>query len=197
MGEARKYYTVTEEILTDIGGAVAHPTRKACAAAVIPNPWAGRGYVPDLSADAAAVAPRLAYRLTEQLAGALGGTEYIAAFGKAGVVGQGGEIEHAAALIHTPYFGNVFRELTQASSVIVFADAAGPAGTPVTVPMWHTTAAGTRSHYQTMSVRIPEAPRDDEIVVFAAASNGARPNARIGDRTTDPAVRLTDLELTP
>jgi hypothetical protein len=58
--------------------------------------------------------------------------------------------------------------------------------------MWHKTEAATRSHYQTVSVRVPDAPRHDEIVVIAAGSSGGRPNARIGDRTSDPVVRLAD-----
>jgi hypothetical protein len=63
--------------------------------------------------------------------------------------------------------------------------------------MWHKTQATTRSHYQTITVRIPDAPRADEIVVIAAGASGGRPNARIGDRATDPKVRLADHPRTP
>lgn len=197
MTALRKTFTITEELHTELGEPVQHGTHKAAAAAVIPNPWARAGPFADLTIGVDQIGPHLAQQLTTQLTTALGGVEHIAAFGKATVVGLAGETEHGAALIHTPYFGNIFRELVQGSSVIVFADSSGPAGTSMTVPMWHTTAAGTRSHYQTMPVRISEAPHDDEIVVIAAAATGPRPNARIGDRTTDPAVQLADMEPLP
>lgn len=197
MSAVRKSFTVVEETLSELGRPVQYAGRRAAAAVVIANPWAGAGVVDDLSPAVEKLAPRLARQLASQLAAALGGVERIAAFGKAALVGQAGEIEHGSALIHTPYFGNIFRELVRATSIIVFADGTGAAGSSLTVPMWHTTAAATRSHYQSMPIRVPEAPHDDEIIVVAAAASGARPNARIGDRTTDPAVHLTDLEPIP
>jgi hypothetical protein len=63
------------------------------------------------------------------------------------------------------------------------------------VPLWHKTAAATRSHYQTVSARVPDAPRADEIVVVAAASTGPRPHPRIGDRRTDPLVTSSNVEV--
>jgi hypothetical protein len=189
----RKLYTVAEDIVTELGAPVDHLTRRVAAAAVIDNPWAGLGRVDELAEEAARIAPALARELAARLRGLLGGVDEVEAFGKAAIVGLGGELEHGAALIHTPYFGNVLRELVDGSSIIVFSDDRGPAGTPLTVPIWHKTAAATRSHYQTIQVRVPDAPRDDELVVVAAAASGPRPNARIGDRTTDPAVRLEQL----
>lgn len=188
----RKVCTVVEDVVTELGQPVAHPSRRAAVAAVITNPWAGRGVVPDLNDDVIAVAPVLAHELTARLIRALGGVDRLEAFGKAAIVGLGGEIEHAGALIHTPYFGNLFREMTAGSSIIVFSDDRLDAGASLTVPMWHKDEAATRSHYQTLSVRIPDAPRADEVVVIAAASTGGRPNARIGDRTSDPQVHLVD-----
>jgi len=115
------------------------------------------------------------------------------AFGKAALVGTDGEIEHGAALIHTPWFGDVVRQALDGTSIIVFSDARGPAGTSLVVPVWHKSAAATRSHYQTVEVRVPDAPRPDEIVLVCAAATGGRPLARIGDRSTDTAtVRLED-----
>jgi len=189
----RKLYTVAEDIVTELGAPVDHLTRRVAAAAVIDNPWAGLGRVDELAEEAARIAPALARELAARLRGLLGGVDEVEAFGKAAIVGLGGELEHGAALIHTPYFGNVLRELVDGSSIIVFSDDRGPAGNPLTVPIWHKTAAATRSHYQTIQLRIPDAPRDDELVVVAAAASGPRPNARIGDRTTDPAVRLEQL----
>ncbi|MBW8819557.1 MAG: amino acid synthesis family protein [Streptomyces sp.] len=189
----RKVVTVVEEVLLELGRPVATPVRRVAVAAVLRNPWSGHGFVADLQPEVEAVAPELAQLLTGKLIDALGGADRVEAFGKAAVVGLDGEIEHGGALIHTPYFGNVLRELTEGTSIIVFSDDRLPAGEPLTVPLWHKTAAATRSHYQTVQIRVPDAPRPDELVVVAAAASGPRPNARIGDRRTDPAVRLVDL----
>jgi Amino acid synthesis len=59
--------------------------------------------------------------------------------------------------------------------------------------MWHKTQAATRSHYQTITARVSDAPRADELVVIAAASTGPRPHPRIGDRTTDPVITAESL----
>ncbi|MET9831565.1 amino acid synthesis family protein [Streptomyces sp. NPDC006385] len=188
----RRICTVFEDLVTELGVPVAGPVRRAAVAAVITNPWAGRGVVDDLNDEVVKVAPPLAHELTSRLVDALGGADRVEAFGKAAIVGLGGETEHAGALIHTPYFGNLLREITEGSSVIVFSDDRAEAGAPLTVPMWHKLHATTRSHYQTITVRVPDAPRADEIVVIAAGSSGGRPNARIGDRSADPQVRLAD-----
>jgi hypothetical protein len=188
----RRICTVFEDVVTELGRPVTSQVRRAAVAAVIANPWAGRGVVDDLNDEVVRVAPMLAHELTSRLVDALGGTDRVEAFGKAAIVGLGGETEHAGALIHTPYFGNLFREITEGSSVIVFSDDRAEAGAPLTVPMWHKLHATTRSHYQTITVRVPDAPRADEIVVIAAGSSGGRPNARIGDRAVDPQVRLAD-----
>lgn len=193
---ARKITTVTEDLVREVGAPVEHDSRRAATAAVIANPWAGRGHVRDLSVDSAKVAPSLARTLSSRLTAALGGTEEVEAFGKAAVVGLGGELEHAAALIHTPYFGNVLRELVEGTSIIVFSDERGPAGSALTVPIWHKNESATRSHYQTIQVRVADAPREDEILVIAAAASGPRPNARIGDRRSDPDVQLSELATT-
>lgn len=188
----RKICSITEELVSELGVPVSAPVRRVAVAAVVSNPWAGRGLVDDLNPEVAAVAPVMAHELTARLVEALGGTQQVKAFGKAAIVGLAGEIEHGGALIHTPYFGNLFREITEGNSIIVFSDDRMEAGASLTVPMWHKNEAATRSHYQTIAVRIPDAPRSDEIVVIAAGSSGGRPNARIGDRNSDPVVRLAD-----
>jgi hypothetical protein len=193
--QIRKVCTVVEDLVSELGSPVATPVRRAAVAAVIANPWAGRGVVPVLDDEVVDVAPELAHQLSARLIEALGGVGRVEAFGKAAIVGSGGEIEHAGALIHTPYFGNLLRELTEGQSIIVFSDDRADAGASLTVPMWHKMHAATRSHYQTIAVRVPDAPRADEIVVVAAGSTGGRPNARIGDRSSDPEVRLADLPM--
>jgi hypothetical protein len=189
----RRILTVVEETVTELGEPVHTPVRRAAVVAVVANPWAGRGVQDDLSAEVAGLAPTIAHALSDRLLAALGSADRVQAFGKAAIVGLDGEIEHAGALIHTPYFGDVLRSRVEGRSIIVFSDLRAPAGAALSVPLWHKDHAATRSHYQTVSVRVPDAPRPDEIAVIAAASDGPRPNARIGDRRTDAALTEHDL----
>ncbi|MER6562465.1 amino acid synthesis family protein [Streptomyces sp. NPDC001027] len=193
----RKLVVYRDVVLTEAGERPARPARRASVAAVVRNPWAGTGPSADLSGEQARVGPVLARLLTDRLVASLGGVDAIEAFGKAAVVGAAGEIEHAGALIHTPYFGNLVREFLHGESIICFADTRADAGETLVVPLWHKTRASTRSHYQTISARVSDAPRADEIVVVAAASTGPRPHPRIGDRMTDPVVTTETLEVVP
>jgi len=190
----RKLVVHRELVVTEAGATPARPVRQATAAAVVHNPWIGTGPAHDLSADVARIAPVLARLLTDRLIAALGGMDAVEAFGKAAIVGCAGEIEHGGALIHTPYFGNLMREFLNGESIICFADARADAGEPLVIPLWHKTEAATRSHYQTVTARVSDAPRADELVIIAAASTGSRPHPRIGDRTTDPAITTKTLE---
>ncbi|NKX55719.1 amino acid synthesis family protein [Arthrobacter mobilis] len=190
----RKIVYYQEEVLLENGVLPPVPALRATAAAVLANPWAGTGPETDLGPATREIAPQIARALTDRLIAGLGGAEKIEAFGKAAIVGTAGEIEHAGALIHTPFFGNLVREFLEGSSIICFADERAEAGQPLVVPLWHKTEAATRSHYQTVTARVSDGPRPDEIVVIAAASTGPRPHARIGDRATDPAVTSRILE---
>ncbi|MBS3178319.1 MULTISPECIES: amino acid synthesis family protein [unclassified Pseudoclavibacter] len=184
----RKIFTAYEDVISD--GGVDAPTaiRQASAVAVVRNPWIGQGKLADLTEATAEVAPVVAKLLSDRLLAALGGAGKVEAFGKAAVVGLEGEIEHAGALIHTPYFGNLLREFLEGTSIICFSDTRADAGGDLRVPLWHKTAAATRSHYQSLDVHLADAPHRDEIAVIAVASSGPRPHPRIGDRTTDVPV---------
>ncbi|MGU3502976.1 amino acid synthesis family protein [Mycobacterium sp. C31M] len=190
----RKLVVQRDAVITEGGVHPARPARQASVAAVIANPWVGTDPSRDLSAEVESIAPALARLLSERLIDTLGGADAVEAFGKAAIVGTAGEIEHGGALIHTPYFGNLMREFLEGTSIICFADTRADAGDPLVIPLWHKTAAATRSHYQTVTTRISDGPRADEIVIIAAGSTGPRPHPRIGDRTTDPAVSLKSLE---
>jgi hypothetical protein len=190
----RKVVVYREALMTEAGARPARPAVQASVAAVIRNPWVGTAASRDLAPETAAVAPVLARIVSQRLLALLGGVDTVEAFGKAAIVGTAGEIEHGAALIHTPYFGNLMREFLDGTSIICFADTRAEAGESLVVPLWHKSQAATRSHYQTVSTRVSDGPRPDEIVVVAAASTGPRPHPRIGDRTTDPAVTLKSLE---
>lgn len=193
----RKIFTTVDEILSDGGVDAPRVVRQASAVAIVSNPWVGGGQIRDLQPQTERIAPILAKLLSERLLAALGGAHAVEAFGKAAVVGLGGEIEHAGALIHTPYFGNLLREYLEGTSIICFADARADAGSDLRVPMWHKNAAATRSHYQSLEIHLADAPHADEIAVIAVASTGPRPHPRIGDRTTDVVVTSQILEGIP
>ncbi len=192
--DLRKVVLYRETVVTEADEYPSRPALQASVAAVIRNPWLGTPPSRDLTPEVIQTAPMLAQLLTERLIDALGGVDAIEAFGKAAIVGAAGEIEHGGALIHTPYFGNLMREFLEGESIICFADVRAEAGEPLVVPMWHKTKAATRSHYQTVSTRVSDGPRADELVIIAAGSTGPRPHPRIGDRTTDPAVTVKSLE---
>lgn len=177
-----------EEIIADGGASPDAPLTQAAAIAVLANPWAGTDTQADLAPAAEQVAPVLAKVLTDRLLDSLGPASAIEAFGKGAVVGVDGELEHAGALIHTPYFGNIMREMLEGTSVLCFADGRSGPSASIRVPMWHKTHATSRDHYQTIDLRLTDAPKADELCVIAAASTGPRPFARIGDRRTDGAV---------
>lgn len=192
--DVRKVVVYREQLVTESGVGPARPAQQASVAVVIRNPWAGTPAGRDLGPEVERIAPGIARLVSDTLIEMLGGVDAIEAFGKAAIVGTAGEIEHGAALIHTPYFGNLMREFLGGESIICFADTRADAGETLVVPMWHKTVAATRSHYQTVTTRVSDAPRADELVIVAAGSTGPRPHPRIGDRTTDPAVTAHILE---
>ncbi|WP_129660148.1 amino acid synthesis family protein [Rothia halotolerans] len=190
----RRITTVRDELRREAGRELERPLRQAAAVAVLRNPWLDEGLEGDLGPATERIAPILGKLLSDRLIQALGGVEHIEAFGKAALVGLDGELEHAGALIHTPYFGNIVRELLEGTSVLCFADGRSTAGADLRVPLWHKTHATSRKHYQTMDVHLADAPRADEICVIAAASDGPRPFPRIGDRSTDRPITTEILE---
>ncbi len=183
----RKWHTTSETVLSEVGAPDCVQVTLVAAAVVVANPWHGQRWVDDLQPRVREIAPLIARGVVERILAKLGGPANLESFGKGALVGLDGEIEHGAALIHTPYFGDAYRHAVDGTSIIAFADHRGDAGSLLTIPVWHKTKAATRSHYQTVQVRVPDAPRADEIVIVAAAASGPRPLARIGDRTTDAA----------
>jgi hypothetical protein len=183
--QIRKTLLNIETTLIEGGRAAAPPLRLITAAVVIKNPWAGRGFVPDLKPEILDVAPELGALLTQMICDAAGGGDQVQAYGKAAVVGLDGEIEHASALIHTLRFGNHYRRAVGAKSYLAFTNTRGPANCPVMIPLMDKNDEGRRSHYLTIQFSIPDAPAADEILVALGASIGGRPHHRIGDRYQD------------
>ncbi len=181
----RKIVRVIEETRHEIGRPLESPIRMIAAAAVLKNPWAGKGYVEDLRPNILALAPKLGDELVPILMRDAGGGNAIEAYGKAAVVGMAGEIEHASGFIHTLRFGNKFREAVGGTSFLSFTNKrCGPGGS-VQIPMAHKLDAGQRSHYITMEFSIADAPDTDEIVVAIGAATGGRAFPRIGNRYSD------------
>ncbi|MFN3211420.1 MAG: amino acid synthesis family protein [Roseovarius sp.] len=171
---------------------VAVPTRLIAAVAIIRNPWFGRGHVEDMGPEIRSHGPVLGTLLTEMILEAAGGM--IEGYGKASVVGMGGEQEHGQGLTHTLWFGNRYREAVAAKSYMVFANTRGGAGTSLVIPLMDKDDGGRRSHYQTIHLSVPDAPAEDEIIVALGASVGGHPNHRIGDRYADLKEMGHDLE---
>ncbi|RUU51297.1 amino acid synthesis family protein [Mesorhizobium sp. M2C.T.Ca.TU.002.02.1.1] len=185
--EIRRIITIVEETREEGGRPVDPPTRRAAAVAVIRNPFAGR-YVDDLSA-LSDIGAELGEILPKRAVAALGiPGDQVESFGKAAAVGANGELEHAAAILH-PKLGAPFRDvLGTGAALIPSSKKRGGLGIPLDVPLGHKDAAKVRSHFDGMEVRVPDAPRDDEIVVAIAVTDSGRPHPRVGGLTKEQIV---------
>lgn len=180
----RKLVTVVDETCVEMGRTIDPPTRRAAALAVIANPCAGR-YEEDLEA-LMAIGAELGALLGERAVAALGIVPAAAeSYGKAAIVGERGELEHAAAILH-PRLGKPLRDQVGGGAALVpSAKKMGGPGTPLDVPLGHKDAAYVRSHFDAIEVRVADAPRADEIVVAVAVTDSGRPLPRVGGLTTD------------
>lgn len=183
--QIRKTMLNIETTLIEGGKAAVTPLKFITAAAVIKNPWAGKGFVENLKPEIHEVAPVLGELLTGMIIEAAGGGDKVEGYGKAAVVGLDGEVEHASALIHTLRFGNHYRTAVGAKTYLAFTNTRGPANCPIMIPLMDKNDEGRRSHYLTIQFSIPDAPAADEIVIALGASIGGRPHHRIGDRYQD------------
>ena len=162
-----------------MGQPVAPPTRRAAAIAVIANPFAGR-FGADLS-ELVQTGAMLGEMLTQRAVTALGIVPAaVESYGKAAIVGEAGEIEHAAAILH-PKLGAPMRAVLGGGAALVpSAKKRGTVGTVIDVPLGHRNAAYVRSHFDAMEVSIPDAPRAREILVAVVLTGSGRPLARVG-----------------
>ena len=175
--DVRKIAIITEEIHHEGGPLAKRPVKKGAIAAVVRNPFAGR-YEEDVQPFMDLLKP-LGFEMAERLIKALGGPKKIEGYGKAIIVGVNGESEHAA-LWHVPG-GYGMRELLEHSKAIVPSTIkVAPAGTVIDVPIHHRTAAYVRSHFDSVEVRVADAPRPDEIVFILAMTCGGRVHERMG-----------------
>ncbi|MEZ5670706.1 MAG: amino acid synthesis family protein [Alphaproteobacteria bacterium] len=174
----RKTLLTVEEIFHEGGPVAAQPRRRAAAAAVIANPFAGRyepgiqGFMEDLKA--------LGALLTDRLIAALGGdVSVIDGYGKGAIAGEAGELEHCA-LWHVPGGYAMREKLGESKAIVPSAKKVGGIGARLDIPLGHINAAYVRSHFDAMEMGVPDAPRSNEIVYILAMACGPRIHARVG-----------------
>ena len=180
----RKLVTFVEETREEGGRAVDPPTRRAAAVAVIENPFAGR-YVEDLT-ELTDIGEELGGLLAEKALAALGvPPERAESYGKAAAVGENGELEHAAAILHPKLGAPVRKALGKGAALIPSSKKRSGLGAPLDIPLGHKDAAFVRSHFDGMEVRIVDAPRANEIMVAVAITDSGRPHPRVGGLRKD------------
>jgi hypothetical protein len=175
----RKLVVQVDETRIEMGQKIDPPTRRAVAIAVIDNPYAGR-YEAKLDALIEA-GEELGALLGKKCVEALGIQPGEAqSYGKAAIVGEAGELEHAAAILH-PKLGAPLRVAVEKGAALVpSAKKMGTLGTAIDVPLGHKDAAFVRSHFDAIEARVADAPRANEIVVAVAVTASGRPLPRIG-----------------
>jgi len=177
--DIRKLVVTVDETHTEGGKAVSPPTRRALAMAVIRNPYAG-AYHESLD-ELIAIGEELGALLGQRCVQALGIAPADAhSYGKAAIVGEAGELEHAAALLH-PKLGAPLRKAVEKGAALVpSAKKRGGLGTAIDVPLGHKDAAFVRSHFDAIEARVSDAPFAHEIVVAVAVTDSGRPHPRVG-----------------
>jgi hypothetical protein len=180
----RKLMVVVDETMVEMNRKISPPTRRAAAVAVIENPFAGR-YVEDLS-ELMDVGAELGGFLGDRCVAALGIKPGEAeSYGKAAMVGENGELEHAAAILH-PKLGAPLRKAVEKGAALVpSSKKMGGPGQALDIPLGHKDAAYVRSHFDGMEVRMNDAPRANEIMVAVAVTDSGRPLPRVGGLKAD------------
>jgi hypothetical protein len=175
----RKIVVQVDEIRIEMGRPVEPAARRAVAMAVIDNPFAGR-YSDNLEA-LSSIGEELGQLLGAKCVEALGiQPERAHSYGKAAIVGEAGELEHAAAILHPKLGATLRREVSRGAALVPSSKKIGGLGTAIDVPLGHKDAAFVRSHFDAIEARVSDAPRANEIVVAIAVTDSGRPLARVG-----------------
>lgn len=178
----RKTAVWVEETHIEMGRDISPPTRKAVAVAVIENPFAGE-YVEDLT-PLMDIGAELGKLLGERCVAALGiKPEQAESYGKAAMVGENGELEHAAAILHPKLGAPLRKAVEQGAALVPSSKKMGGPGQDLDVPLGHKDAAYVRSHFDGIEVRMNDAPRANEIMVAVAVTDSGRPLPRVGGLT--------------
>ena len=175
----RKIVVQVDETHIEGGQAIDPPTRRALAMAVIDNPYAGH-YSANLDA-LIEIGEELGGVLGQRCVQALGITpEQAHSYGKAAIVGEAGELEHAAAVLHPKLGAPLRKAVSHGAALVPSAKKRGTLGTIIDVPLGHKDAAFVRSHFDAMEARVSDAPRANEMVVAVVVTDSGRPAPRIG-----------------
>jgi hypothetical protein len=176
--DIRRLLCFTDHKEVEAGHRHEQPLRRVAAVAIVANPYAGR-YVEDLS-EAIAASVEVGAVLAKLAVEAMGSYK-VESYGKGGVVGLGGELEHANAMLTTT-FATPLREAVGGAEAWIpsFTKLAAP-GCLIDVPLAHKDALYVRSHYDGVSVTLPpDAPAADEVALIVCLANRGRLNARVG-----------------
>ena len=177
--QIRKIIVQVDEVLQEGGQAVKPPTRRALAMAVIANPYAGK-FSENLD-QLIDIGEELGGLLGERCVKALGiQPEDAHSYGKAAIVGEAGELEHAAAILHPKLGAPLRKAVSKGAALVPSAKKQGTLGTAIDVPLGHKDAAFVRSHFDAMEARVNDAPRANEILVAVVVTDSGRPYPRIG-----------------
>ena len=183
----RKLVSIVEETNLEIGQIISPPTRKAAAIAVIENPFAGK-FHNDLE-QLIAFGAELGQLLGDHAVAALDITpDKVEAYGKAAMVGENGELEHAAAILHPKLGAPLRTAVDKGAALVPSSKKMGAPGSPLDIPLGHKDAAYVRSHFDGMEVHINDAPRPNEIMVAIVVACGGRPLARVGGLMANDAI---------
>jgi len=188
----RKLAVNVEETHLEIGRKVDPITPKAVAVAVIENPFAN-SYQEDLSL-LMEIGAELGTLLGRKCVEVLGITpEQAESYGKSAMVGENGELEHAAALLHPKMGAPLRKEVEKGAALVPSSKKMGSPGQVLDVPLGHKDAAYVRSHFDGIEVRLNDAPRANEIMVAIAVTDSGRPLPRVGGLTHSDAEGIDGL----
>ena len=186
----RKIVTAIDETFSEAGQDANVPVRKVAVSAVCSNPYAGI-YSDNLSGLIEGSVQ--IGRQISSLAADLMAQCDIESYGKAAIVGLNGEPEHAEAVLTTPY-GDTMRDVAGGGKAWIchMAKRAAPGGV-VDIPLAHKDALTVRSHYDSMTIMIPDAPLPDEIAIVCCFANRGRLNHRIGGHSINEIIGVDGL----
>ena len=186
IAKIRKLVTTVDEIYSEMGKTISPPTRRAAAIAVIQNPFA-EFYKENLE-DLMSIGEQLGSLLGKRCIEALGIEPSEAeSYGKAALIGENGELEHGAALLHPRMGAPLRREVGQGAALVPSSKKRGSMGDTLDIPLGHKDAAYIRSHFDSMEVRVNDAPRANEILVAIAITDSGRPLPRVGGLKAEEA----------
>jgi hypothetical protein len=188
----RKLIVQVDEVRIEMGQEINPPTRRALAIAVIENPCAGK-YVENLD-ELIAIGEELGGYLGNRCVEALGiQASEAESYGKSAIVGESGEIEHAAAILHPKMGAGLRIAVEKGAALVPSSKKRGGMGTAIDVPLGHKDAAFVRSHFDAIEARVSDAPRRNEIVVAIAVTDSGRPLARVGGLQVNEAKGIDGL----